>query len=42
MYPAILGAILVTSVLIKIQKKNIDRIFEKMEKERNKILPDYK
>ena len=42
MYPAILGAIVVTTVLIKIQKRNIDRIFDKMEKEQNIILNDYK
>ncbi len=42
MYPAILGAILVTTVFIKIQKRNIDIIFDKLEKEQNKILTDYK
>ena len=42
MYPAILGAIVVTTFLIKIQKRNIDRIFDKMEKEQNIILNDYK
>ena len=39
---AILTAIVVTTVFIEIQKRNIDIIFEKMEKERNKILTDYK
>ena len=42
MYPAILGAIVVTTVFIEIQKRNIDIIFDKMEKEQNKILTDYK
>ena len=42
MYPAILGAIVVTTVFIEIQKRNIDTIFDKMEKERKKILTDYK
>ncbi len=41
MYPAILGAIVVTTIFIEIQKRNIDRIFDKMEKEQNKILTDY-
>ena len=41
MYPAILGAIVVTTVFIEIQKRNIDRIFDKQEKEMNKIL-DFK
>ena len=38
MYPAILGACIGTIVIIEIQKRNIDRIFDKREKEMNKIL----
>ena len=42
MYPAILGAIVITTVFIEIQKRNIEKIFEKIENERNKILTDHK
>ena len=42
MYPAILGSLIGTMVITEIQKRNIDRIFDKMEKEQNKILTDYK
>ncbi len=38
MFPAILGAIVVSIFFIEIQKRKIDRIFDKLERERNKYL----
>ena len=38
MYPAIVGAIIGTAIIMEIQKRNIDLIFEKKEKEMNKYL----
>jgi hypothetical protein len=40
MYPAVLGAIIGTVIIMEIQKRNIDRLFEKKEKEMNKLLSD--
>ena len=39
MYP-LFGAIIGTVVIWEIQKRNIDRIFEKKEKEMERILSD--
>ena len=38
MYPAVLGAIIGTVIIMEIQKRNIDIIFEKKEKEMNELL----
>ncbi len=40
MYPAVLGAIVGTVIIMEKQKRNIDRIFGKKEKEMNKLLSD--
>ena len=40
MYPAVLGAMIGTVIIMEIQKRNIDIIFEKKEKEMNKLLSD--
>ena len=40
MYPVILGAIIGTAIIMEIQKRNIDRIFEKKEKEMKELLSD--
>ena len=37
MYPVILGAIIGTAIIMEIQKRNIDRIFEKKEKEMKEL-----
>ena len=40
MYPVILGAIIGTAIIMEIQKRNIDRIFEKKEKEMKELSSD--
>jgi hypothetical protein len=40
MYPVILGAIIGTAIIMEIQKRNIDRIFEKKEIEMKELLSD--
>ncbi len=45
MYPAILTAVVelvVTTFFMEIQKRNIDKNFDRLERERNKILDNYK
>ena len=40
MYPVILGALIGTAIIMEIQKRNIDIIFEKKEKEMKELLYD--